>query len=135
MSIDALDPVGERVEGADRVVRVDAEVEREVVARARRNAHEREVVRVCRRGHDRERSVAAGHAEGIRAARDGLIDESRQSLIGARTVTSIPRSRARSARAVRTAVPSPDFGLTNKLGRSGGSAGRQPSRTDCCTDR
>ena len=62
---------------------VDAEVEREVVARARRNAHEREVVRVCSRGDDGERSVAAGHAERIRAARDGLTDESRQSLIGA----------------------------------------------------
>ena len=90
---------------------------------------------MCSRGHDRERSVAAGHAEGIRADRDGLTDESRQSLIGAEDGHLDPAFTCAVGESGATAVPSPDFGLTNKIGRSGGSAGRQPSRTDCSTDR
>ena len=41
----ALDAVGERVERADQIAPIDAQVEREVVAGAGRNAHERQPVR------------------------------------------------------------------------------------------
>ena len=56
----ALDPVGERVERADQIAPVDAEVEREVVPGAGGDADEREPVRESGCGHDGERSVAAG---------------------------------------------------------------------------
>ena len=71
----ALDAVGERVERADEIAAVDAEVEREVVAGAGGNADERKPVRECGCGDDGERSVAAGGAERVRAARHGLVDE------------------------------------------------------------
>lgn len=38
---------------------------------------------MCGRGHDRQGSVAAGHAERIRAGRHRLADERREALIGA----------------------------------------------------
>jgi hypothetical protein len=50
----SLDAVRERIERADQVVPIDAEVEREMVAGARRNAYERESVYPCSRGDDRE---------------------------------------------------------------------------------
>ena len=71
----ALDAVGERVERADEIAAVDAEVEREVVAGAGGNADERKLVRECGCRDDGERSVAAGDAERVRAARHGVVDE------------------------------------------------------------
>ena len=71
----ALDRVGERVERADQIAAVDAEVEREVVAGAGGNADERKVVRESGCGHDGERPVAAGDAERVRAARHRVVDE------------------------------------------------------------
>ena len=79
----ALDSGGERVERADRIVGIEAEVEREVVARARRNADEREVVLDGGRGDHAERPVAAGSAEHIRAARDCVRDEPGQVVLRA----------------------------------------------------
>ena len=49
----SLDAVSERLERAYQVVSVDTEVEREMVAGTRRNAHEREPVRPRRGGNRR----------------------------------------------------------------------------------
>ena len=59
----ALDAVGERLERADEIVPVDAEVEREVVPRPGWNADERQAVCVRGRRDDRQRPVAARDAE------------------------------------------------------------------------
>ena len=121
----ALDAVGEGVERADEIVAVDADVEREMVAGAGGNADEREAVRESGCGHDGERSVAAGDPERVRAVRHGLVDERGSLSPGRRTITSMPRSRARSARPARAALPPPDLGLTKSTGRCGGSAAAQ----------
>ena len=71
----ALDPVGERVERADQIVPIDAEVEREVVAGAGGDADEGKPVREGGCSDDGERSVAAGDAERVRAARHRLVDQ------------------------------------------------------------
>ena len=68
----ALDAVGERVERADQIAAVDAEVEREVVAGAGGNADEGKPVRESGCGDDGERPVAAGDAERVRAVRHGV---------------------------------------------------------------
>ena len=112
----ALDPVGERVERADQIAAVDAEVEREVVAGAGGNADERKPVRERGCCDDGERPVAAGDAERVRAARNGVATSAARSSSGRTTITSMPRSRARSARPARVALPPPDFGLTNEHG-------------------
>ena len=71
----AFDAVGERVERPDQIMPIDAEVEREVVARAGGNADERKLV--CSSGgrHDGEGSVATGDAERVGAARHGVCDQ------------------------------------------------------------
>ena len=53
---------------ADDVVAVDADVQGEMVARSRRDADERQAVRLRNGCDDRERSVSARDAERIRAA-------------------------------------------------------------------
>jgi hypothetical protein len=75
-----LDPVGERVESADHVVPVHTDVEREVVARAGRDAHKRDPVRSRHCGYDRQRPVATGHPERIRAGRHGFTGQRVQVL-------------------------------------------------------
>ena len=77
----ALDAVGERVERADQIVAIEAEVEREVVAGAGGNADERKSVCECGCCDDGERPVAAGDAERVGAARRGF---SRPALRGRR---------------------------------------------------
>ena len=59
----------------DQIMPIDAEVEREVVARAGGNADERKLV--CSSGgrHDGEGSVATGDAERVGAARHGVCDQ------------------------------------------------------------
>ena len=79
----ALDAVGEGVERADEIAAVDADVEREVVARAGGDADERKVVRECDCCDDGERSVAARGAERVRAARDRVFDERGEVVIRA----------------------------------------------------
>ena len=61
---------------------VHPEVEREMIARPGRNAHEREVVRGSGGGHDREGTVPAGHSEGICAAGYRSLSERCQVLGG-----------------------------------------------------
>jgi hypothetical protein len=64
----ALDPAAERIERAGHVLPVHAHVEREVVARPRGNAHERELVRGGRSGYDGQGAITPSHTEGICAA-------------------------------------------------------------------
>ena len=79
--IDApLDAVGERVERAHDVVAVEAEVEREVVARSRRDADVGDVAPGGDRRHERLRAVAAGHPDDLRAARDRALGELEQVI-------------------------------------------------------
>ena len=73
--------VAERVQRADEVISIDAEIEREVVAGAGGDTDERKPVGPCGGGHDGERPVAAGHAERIRPVRHGSIDEGCQVLV------------------------------------------------------
>ena len=70
-----LDGVAEGVEARARVVAVDAQVEGEVVAGAGRDAHERQVVLDGDRGDEGLGPVAAGHAEAVGAAGDGVAGE------------------------------------------------------------
>ena len=58
------------------------DVEREVVAGAGGNADERKHVRESSCGHNRERAVAPGDSEGVRAVRDRLVDERRKAVPG-----------------------------------------------------
>ena len=67
--------VDERVEGADDVVAVDAEVEREVVARAGGDARVGQPHLGGDLGDDRLRAVAARHREPVGAALHGAADE------------------------------------------------------------
>jgi hypothetical protein len=76
----ALNPVGERVERADHIMPVRSHIEREVVARPGWDAHERDPARGRCRGHDRERPVAASHAQRVRAARRGFAGQFCQIL-------------------------------------------------------
>ena len=107
---DPLAAVDERVEGADDVVAVDAEVEREVVARAGGHARVGQPVLGGDRGDDRLRAVAAGHREPVGAALDRAADERLEVLAGPSSIGSIPRARASSASLKRSALPPPDSG-------------------------
>ena len=61
---------------------VHPNVEREMIARPGRNAHEREVVHSSGRGHDRQGPVATGHTEGIGAAGHRCLSQRCQVLAG-----------------------------------------------------
>ncbi len=106
----SLAAVHERVEGADDVVAVDAEVEREVVARAGGHARVRQPALGRERRDDRLRAVAAGHRERVGAAIDGpanerlevvaglqldRLDPARACLVGEREALRLPATRAR----------------------------------------
>jgi carbamate kinase len=79
---DAFDAVDQRFEGADDVVAIDAEIEREMVAGPRRHAGVRERVLGCDRRHDRLRPVAARHGERVGSARYRVADELGQVRAG-----------------------------------------------------
>ena len=67
-----------RVEGTDHVVAIQAEVQREVVARAGRDHHHRHAVFGGDGGDEGLRSVASGHANGVRSIGDRLASEGPQ---------------------------------------------------------
>jgi hypothetical protein len=67
--------VDEGVQGADDVVPIDAEVEGEVVARARRDAGERQPRLGGDSCHHRLRAVASGHGHGVGTVGDGGADQ------------------------------------------------------------
>ena len=92
-----LAAVDERVEGADDVVAVDAEVEGEVVARARRDAGVGKVELGGDGGDDRLRAVAACHRQRVGPVGD---------RIRASRLEVVAGCRARSARS-RAAWPPP----------------------------
>ena len=72
---DALAAVDERVEGANDVLAVNAEIEREVVARTRRHARVGQVELGGDRRDDGLGAVAAGHREPVGSAGDRLANE------------------------------------------------------------
>ena len=78
----SLATVDERVEGADDVVAVDAEVEREVVARAGGHARVGQPAFGGDRRDDRLRAVAAGHRERVGAALHRPADERLEVFAG-----------------------------------------------------
>ena len=78
-----LDAVAERIQCAGQVLPVHSHVEREVVARPGGNAYERQTVRCCDHGHDCQRPIAAGDAEGICAAFCCCLGERGKALAGA----------------------------------------------------
>ena len=104
-----LDAVGKSVEGADHVVTVQAEVEREMVPRPRRHHDVGEAVAGRHRGDQRLGAVAAGHAQDVGAPGDGVLGQASRSSPGPRTIGSIPRFRHSSTRWNRSAFPPPDF--------------------------
>ena len=71
----AFTALDEGVERADDVVAVDPEVEREMVARSRRDARIGEVELRRDHRHDRLRAVTAGHRQRVRASLHGIADE------------------------------------------------------------
>ena len=132
---DPLAAVDERVQGADDVVAVDAEVEREVVARAGGDARVGQAALGRDRRDDRLRAVAAGHRERRRrrARRAPRTSASRSSAAARARSARSPRLRASSASLKRSALPPPDFGLKNSTGRCGGSApGRSTWTVSVC---
>ena len=106
-----LPAVDERVERTDDVVAVDAEIEREVVARARRDAGVRQSELGGDGSHDRLRAVSPGHGQRVRTAFDGVADERLEVVAPLQLDRLDPPARASSARAKRSALPPPDFGL------------------------
>ena len=77
----ALDPIAERVQRAWQVMAVHPYVEREMIARPGRNAHEREIVLSGGRGHDRQGPITTGHSEGICAAGHRCLSQRCQALV------------------------------------------------------
>ena len=69
---EALDAVAKGDHALARVFLVEAQVLGEMVARAGRDADERDVVLVADRGDEGLRPVAAGHAQAVGAAGDGV---------------------------------------------------------------
>ena len=121
----ALDAVGERVERADEIVAIDAEVECEMVARAGGNADEGKPVRECGRRDDGQRSVAAGDAERVGAARDGVGDQRPEVVVRAQDdhvdaalARPLGEPGARGLAAARLRID-------EEHGRRGGSAARR----------
>ena len=98
----ALVAVDERFERADRVVAVEPEVAREVVARPERDARERQVALDRHVGDRRERAVAAGHRERARRRRRGRARRGRLRRRG--RASSIPVARGRGEQLVGAAV-------------------------------
>ena len=70
-----LHPVPERLEAGGRILPVQPEVEREVVAGAGADDEERHVVLGGDLRHQGLRAVATGHAEQVRAAGQGVAGE------------------------------------------------------------
>ena len=132
----ALEPLGTiGVQGADDVVAVNAEIEREVVARARRDAHIGNVVLAGDLGDDRLRPIAAGHAEHTRASlhrgkreraqvvagrEHDRLDAALLALLGEMEAPDLPAARARVHQQDRAA-------RRGKVGPSG-RASRWPQR-------
>ena len=78
----AFERIGERVERADEIVRRDAEIAGEVVARTGRDADERQSVGHRGRRHDRQRSVSARHPERVAVVGHRSRNERREVVAG-----------------------------------------------------
>ena len=105
-----LDAAVERAERGDRVVAVEADVAREVIARAERDADERQAALDRHRGHRRKRAVAARDAQdlGVRRARE------RGDVVPRREHVRVePTLASRPGELLRLGKPDPARGLTN----------------------
>ena len=116
----------EGVERADEIVRRDADIAGEVVARTGGDAHKRYPAGSRDRCHDRQNpSPPATPRASAPPAATPWMKSSRPSL-RARVTGSMPRSRARSASLARCALPRPEVGLMNSTGRRAASTGTNP---------
>ena len=89
----ALDRIGERVERANEIVSIDAEVEREVVPCPGGDAHERKPGLQRHGRDDGQRPVAPGDAERVRVPSSTCSAAiAARSAPGPRVTASIPRS-------------------------------------------
>ena len=70
-----LAPLRERVERADDIVAIDAEVQREMITGPSRHTHVRKPPLGGDRGDDRLRAVSAGHADRVGAAVDRIVHQ------------------------------------------------------------
>ena len=115
--------VDERLEGADHVVAVDAEVEGEVVAGAGGHAGVRQPELGSDRGDDGLRAVPTRHREPVRAARDRVADEHLEVVAGLQ-LDRLDATRARLLRE-REALRLPAAGARieeqHRVARGGGA--------------
>ena len=107
----ALTAVDERVQGTDDVVAVDAEIEREVVAGAGRDAGVRQPELGSDRGDDRLRAVPPAMANPSAPRATAARTSVSRSSPRLSSTASMPRLPASLASAKRSALPPPDFGL------------------------
>ena len=119
-----LDPVGERIERADDVVPVEAEVEGEVVARAGGDADVGNVMPHGDRGDQRLRAVTPRHPDDVGTLPTASSASSQRSSPGPSSSGSILRFLASSGRLKRSAFPPPDLGLMISTPLSAGCSGR-----------
>ncbi len=126
----------ERVESADDVVAIDAEIEREMVTGPGRHAHVRESPLGGDRGDDRLRPIAARHADGVRAVLD-RVTHKRRKVVTEMQLHRLDATRACLARdlealrfpAARFRVVEQHRPLRRRRDRQRGVDGEHPPRS------
>ena len=106
-----LTAVDERVQSTDDVITVDAEIQREMVAGARRHACVRQPNFGGDLSNDRLRTVPACHREPVRAALDRAAYQRLEVLAGLQLDRLDATLRASLASWKRSAFPPPERGL------------------------
>ena len=125
-----LPAVDEGVERTDDVVAVDPEIEREVVARARRNAGVRQRALGGDRSHDGLRAVSPGHRQRVRTAFDRGPDERLEVVAPLQLDRLDPPRAASSARAKCSALPPPGLRVVEQHRPARGRGSRQVDVAD-----
>ena len=121
-----LDAVGVGVERTDDVVAVQPQVQREVVPGAGGDHDMRDVMLARDRGHQRLGAVAAGHADHVGAARDGVLGQ-REQVVARRQHDGLDPAldRHSSSRWNFSTLPPPDRGFMISTGVPAGGADGQ----------
>ena len=114
----ALPTVDERIEGADDIVAVDPQVEREVVAGTGRDAGERQVVLGRDRRHERLGAVAASRGEPVGATGHGVTDQLFQVVAGLQLDRLDPTCPRLVGQVVADGLAAPDFGFQTTIASS-----------------